>query len=373
MQWGLILILSYQVIFESFGKSILKIVFPGIIKDIVIRLLYTLFVVLFFYELITFSQLINSLLVIYGIALIALIIYVTRKAGLRLTGKFQYLDKSQFMSIINYSLFALLGASGTYIILNIDQLMISNQVGLKGNGIYTTAFFIAVVIEMPRRAMANITTPLVSQFFKKGEIDQINQLYQKVSINQMVVGSLLLVGILVNLNNVFDMMPNSDVYRAGLNVVFIIGLAKMVDMTFGINGEIILMSKYYRYNVLFTVILGVVAVLTNWVLIRAYGIDGAALATGATLVVFNLIKLIFLKVKLNLWPFTKMNLLVLIIGVLTYFVVNQIPVLPNYMVDLLVRSVITSALFLGPCVVLKVSPDMNQILYQFTGLKFLVK
>ena len=131
---------------------------------------------------------------------------------------------------------------------------------------------------------------------KKDEIAEvvINQLYKQVSMNQMMVGSLLLLGILVNLRSVFGLIPNNEVYSLGLNVVYIIGLAKLLDMSFSMNSEIILMSKYFRYNVMFTVILAVVAVATNWYFIQIYGIEGAAIATGITLAIFNIIKLVFL-------------------------------------------------------------------------------
>ena len=240
----LVFILSYLVIFESFAKSILKIVFPGIVRDVIIRVLYTILVGIYFFGLISINQLVNSLILIYGMALGFLVTYVLKKGSLEVSLSFKRLTWSRVKPILNFSFFALLGASGNYIILNIDQAMISNVIGLKGNGIYTTAFYIAIIIEMPRRAISNITTPLVSKLFKENLNSEVNQLYKKVSINQTVVGTLFLLGILTNVDTLFAMIPNNETYRAGINVVTIIGIAKIVDMIFGINSEIIVMSHY---------------------------------------------------------------------------------------------------------------------------------
>ena len=364
----LVLVLSYQTIFEAFSRSVLKIIFPGLIKDIITRLLYTLLVLAFFLNFINFPQLVNSLIAIYTATLVLLVAYVLKRTSMKLVLKFQVITKQEIKKIAHYSLFTLLGASGTYIMLNIDQVMISNLLGLESNGIYTTAFYIAIVIEMPRRAIANIATPLVSKMFTEQRVDEINQLYKQVSINQLLVGSLLLIGILVNLRNVFGLMPNSEIYQAGMYVVYIIGIAKIIDMTFGMNSEIILMSDFYKYNVLFTTILAVLAIVSNWILIQIYGIEGAALATALTLIIFNLIKMIFLKIKLNLWPFKWQHLLLIVIITSTYVIITQLPFLDNFWLDILFRSVITTVIFIVPCLLLRISPELNRVIKQITGI-----
>mgnify|MGYP004150682039 CR=1 FL=1 len=54
---------------------------------------------------------------------------------------------------------------GNIIILNIDILMVSALLGLSNTGIYTTAFYIGIIIEMPRRAISQISLPIISNHF----------------------------------------------------------------------------------------------------------------------------------------------------------------------------------------------------------------
>ncbi len=90
----LILLLSYHAIFESFSRSILKIVYPGIVKDVFIRLLYTLTVSAFFFNLLSFQQVVNGLIIIYTVALLLLVNYVLKKNISKIHHKIQITSRT---------------------------------------------------------------------------------------------------------------------------------------------------------------------------------------------------------------------------------------------------------------------------------------
>ncbi len=58
-----------------------------------------------------------------------------------------------------------------------------------------------------------------------------------------------------------------------------IGLGRMVDLVTGINGTILGTSPKYKYELYFSVTLAILTVVTNYMLIPQYGINGAAFAT----------------------------------------------------------------------------------------------
>ena len=45
--------------------------------------------------------------------------------------------------------------------------MVTGMLGLTETAIYTTAFYIAVLIELPKRAIAQIGMPVISRAFKE--------------------------------------------------------------------------------------------------------------------------------------------------------------------------------------------------------------
>ena len=83
----------------------------------------------------------------------------------------------------------------------------------------------------------------------------------------MIVGGLIFLGIWCNIENVFKLIPNGEIYAQGKWVVFYIGISKLFDMATGVNQEIVGTSKYYKIDLLFYLFLVVVAVITNLIFI----------------------------------------------------------------------------------------------------------
>ena len=67
-------------------------------------------------------------------------------------------------------------------------------------------------------------------------------------------------------------------------------------MAFSLNGELIMMSKYFKFNVITILILAVLSIILNYQLIPKFGMIGAAYASLISILIFNLIKLTLVKV-----------------------------------------------------------------------------
>ncbi|HEX9650166.1 MAG TPA: polysaccharide biosynthesis C-terminal domain-containing protein [Cyclobacteriaceae bacterium] len=356
----LVFILSFQTVIEAYSRNLLKTIFPGFLRDFFFRFLISVSVLLFAINLISFEALLNSLIGIYLIVLLLLLLYLYRDTNFQIrlptTKAFGSLGKR----ILGYSFFIFLGFSGSTIIVNVDSIMISSMLGLAQTGIYVTAMYMGNIIELPKRSIGQITAPLLAKAFEEKNLKEVDSLYKKVSINQSVIGTYLLLGILVNLDNIFSIMPNSEVFAAGRYVVLFIGLGKLIDMIFSFNGEIILFSHFYKFNVTATIILGVLTIATNLLLIPVYGISGAAFASLLTLFLFNIIKFVFLKIKLNMQPFNFNTLKVIAFGLITYYLVSIIPQLPVW-IDLLIRSILVTVIFGSLILFFKCSEEISNL------------
>jgi O-antigen/teichoic acid export membrane protein len=105
---------------------------------------------------------------------------------------------------------------------------------------------------------------------------------------------------------------------AGKSVVFLIGLGKLFDVAFSINSEILVFSKFYRFNLILTIAMSALIILLNLIMIPIYGIEGAAGASAIVMLLFNLVKYMFLKIRLGLEPFSRETLKILGVGILTF-------------------------------------------------------
>lgn len=369
--FGITLLISFILIqfqlLEAYCRSLLKIVIPTLIRDIQLRLSITVLVALYALDIITFNGLIQWLSGAYLLMVITVIFYLRQLKAFQLSFNFKFINTALLKQIMTYAVYMMIGAGGTQIVLQIDSIMVSGALGLDATGIYTIAFFIGVVIEMPKRSITQISAPLISQAFEKNDMPAVEKLYKQTSINQMIIGSLLLIGIWANLESLYLFIPNGEIYIQGINVVLFIGLGKLSDMIFGTNGEIIVMSKHYKFNVIAVGILAILTIALNLLLIPKYGIEGAAIASFLAMLTFNLSKFLFVWVKFKIQPFSLGSIKLLAIIGLVLWVNQWIPTLEQTLLDILIRSTVITVLLVGLTIGLKVSEEVNSLVFGFVN------
>ncbi len=369
--FGITLLISFILIqfqlLEAYCRSLLKIVIPTLVRDIQLRLSITVLVALYALDIISFNGLIQWLSAAYLLMVITVIFYLRQHKAFQLSFNFKFINTALLKQIMTYAVYMMIGAGGTQIVLQIDSIMVSGALGLDATGVYTIAFFIGVVIEMPKRSITQISAPLIAQAFEKNDMPAVEKLYKQTSINQMIIGSLLLIGIWANLESLYSFIPNGEIYIQGINVALFIGLGKLSDMIFGTNGEIIVMSKHYKFNVVAVGILALLTIALNLLLISKYGIEGAAIASFLAMLTFNLSKFLFVWVKFKIQPFSMGSIKLLAIIGLVLWVNQWIPTLEQTLLDILIRSTVITILLVGLTIGLKVSEEVNSLVFGFVN------
>jgi len=358
----LVFILVITNILTDFIRSILQIIIPVAAKEVLLRLFTTACIALFAVGIVSFDLFLACIVGAYMLNMLILAFYLVTKGKFKLRiGFLRVFSGGDLGQILNYGFFALLGTGGALIIAKVDSVMVTSMLGADFNGIYTTVFFIAVLIEIPRRIVTQISSPLIARSWENNRQDEIQSIYKKSSLNMMIVGGLLFIGIWANIDNLFLLIPNNEVFVVGKWVVIILGASKLIDMTAGLNGEIIVLSRYYKMNILFTASLAVITVTANYVFIPIYGITGAALGTGLSILLFNMTKYIFLLRVLRFQPLSIGNLKVLLIGSTVFLVAVVTPRITYPILDIIIRSVLMTALYGGLLVFTNTSDEVSDI------------
>ena len=217
-----------------------------------------------------------------------------------------------------------------------------------------------MVISVPSRAMHQITYPITAKLMSENKWQELNDLYKKSSITLQVVGGLILIGILVNINQLYLMLPPE--YSQGLFVVFTIGLSKYFDLILGNNNAIIFNSKYYRMVLFLGLMLVFVTLILNMIFIPLYGIIGSAFATLLSITLYSLAKLMFVVKRMHLYPFTHKTLhsigITLVLFVLFYF--WQFPFHPIISIGL--KSILVTVLYVHLNYKFVISIEINRFL-----------
>ena len=360
-----------NTVLDAFSRSYMKIAVPSLLREVLLRLLSTLLVSVYLVGWIDFDQMVWGLSFNYLIVLLSLIGYMYRIGIFEVNFDFDSERKGFKSEFLNYSFITLLGTAGGILIMKIDSLMVSSMIGLEANAIYNIAFSIAIVMEMPRRAISQVSMPVVAEYFSRQEFLKINKLYKDIAVSQTLICVLLFLGIWANIDNLYHFVPNNTIYETGKWVVLWIGFGKMCDIAFSINGEIIVFSKYYIFNITATVIMSIAVVLFNLLLIPSYGIEGAAFASFLAMFLFNFIKYIYIKVRLSFEPFSWDVLKILSLGVGVFFVQDFVfGGNESGITDMFFRSIaITSMYGLGIFVLGVAKENQKKLIQKIKGLR----
>lgn len=187
---------------------------------------------------------------------------------------------------------------------------------------------------------------------------KMEDLYKKVTLMNMIAGCFLFLGLWVNIDNIFHFIPKE--YADGKYVFLFLGIGRLFDMATGINGIILVTSKKYRYDLLFTILLIGLMVGLNLAFIPEYGIVGASFATMLAIVILNTLRILYIWNVFGLQPFDMKAVWILFIGGFTFGVIWFIPAMINVYADMLIRSAICVILFAVPVIVLKLSAEINE-------------
>ncbi len=304
--YPLTFIIMYTGIFEIYLRANKMISYSNFLREVVIRFFTLIIVLLFIFHLFNLEHLILAFLISNFIILLLIILYIKQKEIFYIEPNIGFINKKLLSDILYFVSFMIPGTVGAIMVQKIDNLMIGAiaKDGLADVGVYSLAYFIGTVVEVPRKSITQITIPLLSKAAKENDVETISMLYKKNSLNQFVIGTILFICIWMNVDNLLSLIPNHEKYLAGKYVILFIGLSKLTDMATSINSEIIQLTKLYKFNLIAMVFLGVVTVLLNLLLIPVYNIVGAAIAFGISILLFNILKTYYIWLKMKIQPFS---------------------------------------------------------------------
>ena len=290
---------SYFEVFYSWARVQLKSVFGNFLKEIYPRVSIFILLLLVFFDIISKENFVWYLTGFYYLRLLIMIAY-----SLKLyTPNFYFKLPINTKQILSYSIYIFLAGSAASILIDIDKFMIPQKEAISQTAFYAVAVFIATVVEIPGRALFQIVNPLVAKALNTNNFTELKMLYKESSLNLLIISGLFF--LLINLNIVpfYELMDNPS-YGTAVWVVLMISLSKLILMSFGCGPAILATSKFYKITLPFSIGMALSVYFLNDYLIDLMGINGAALSTLIVVAVFTFLKIIYLKSKLNLSPYS---------------------------------------------------------------------
>lgn len=365
----------YISVFETNSNLLLRIVLPKFIREVGLRVATMAVYLLYYFKVIDFDGVIIGFCVFYGLATLINVAYLLSLKRVSFKIERHYVSDQLRKDFLFYTLFMITAALAGNVIPMLSKFFVAGKTGFRLAGVFTIATNIAALVEMPFRSLGAISRPHISEAMAKQEVTQADGLCKNVALHQFIAGSFVLLLIWINIDFIFDLLPNGDIYRVGKWAVLILSLGRLIYSTLGVTNTVLSYSKYYYYSLIFTVLLACLSIGLNIWLVPKWDINGGALANVASYFVYFVFIISFIKWKVGVQPFSSKMLPVALV-VLLLFVLNlgwsalltpwfaSLFSKPIYglLMDAVLKSILLSIMGLTAIYKLKVSQSVNDLI-----------
>ena len=356
----------YFNLFDIYARVLLQSTIGSFLKELLQRVLILLAIVLYIFNIISFWHFTIFYVVVLSLPTIILFFYLLIKGEIFIKPDFSLLRKGLAGPMTSLSLYGVFIGFSTIAISQIDSILINFFKDTAHTGIYAITFYYGTLVILPSRAVFRIAPSFIAEAFKKNDIQQIDRIQYKSCLNQLLIGTGIFLLLWLNIDNVFKILPEE--YLAGKYVILFIGLANLISMAGGLSSQIITNSKYYRFNGLFVIIYLVLTVTLNILLIPVLGIKGAAIAAMVSMLVFNILKFVYIYQKFKIQPYRQNHLRILLIGVITYIITSLLTYPESLILNIVTKSFLFSALFILLNYFSRTSEDFIELAEKYISL-----
>ncbi len=340
----------YMVVAESNSNVLMRIVVPKFVREVLVRALTLAVYLLYAFRFFNIDGFVYAFCGVYVVALLVDFVYLCSLKKISLKPDWKFLTPSLKKDYSYYTIFLITSTISSVLAPFANTYFISAEMGLVFTGIFAIATYITALVEIPYRSLGAIAQPQLSASIKDNNTAESNMLCKKISINQLLIGGFIFVVIWINLDLFFSLLPNGEQYAVAKWVVFILGLSKLFTSVFSISLSALNYSNYYYYSLIFSVIFTALSIYLNCKFIPLWGIEGAALATLVSVMVYYGLLIVLDVWKIQISPFSKKQ-----IGVCVLFAVILLMsaawqnyfVMPQSMFGKIIEAVVRTAVLLA--------------------------
>ena len=191
---------------------------------------------------------------------------------------------------------------GTLYILNsrVDVFLLGLLRGSDEVGVYNIVLKISEIISFGLVLINFVIAPIIAKLFVKSELRQLQQLATQSARIVLVIGLPLLLLIVFFRKSILDFFGVN--FFNGQEALLILCSGQLINILCGSVGTLLLMSGYQRFSIYSLTISTAFSVIFNIILTPKYGIVGTAIATAASIVMWNCLMYLFVRKKLNIRP-----------------------------------------------------------------------
>lgn len=254
----------------------------------------------------------------------------------------------------------------------IDTLVIMSLIGMTGVGIFGLASVVAGLVQAPQRGAVAASIPVLSQAWKDKDHEKIDIIYQRSGINLLIASLGIFLIVWLSYSDAVTSFHLNPMYLNSQWIFFFLGLARIVDLGTGVNSQIISTSTFWKFEFISGVILLSLAIPLNYLLVKKFGLIGAGYSNVIAFTVYNVIRIIFLKRKFNMHPFSVKTVYAILLAFVCYAICYYTFLQVHGFLGIIIRSIVFITLYGGCVLYFDLTPDVLPVwrsIQKRTGIK----
>lgn len=354
------IIMGINMTLNAYCSSLFKTTIISLFEGVVTRILFIVIIVIYYFKWIGLTQFIYLFVAIYLLQIISMVIYIYSIDTPSFRIDKDILKKVGVGKLLKFGSLLTLASFSSLSLKHLDSIMIGKYMSLESVGIFAVSAYLALVIEIPLTSLEKITHTKVSQAWANKDVESIRQIYYQSVKYLMLIGGLLLIGIIANINDLLLLLPNA--YHQGVLVAIIACVGGFLNISTGVNTSILFTSEKYIYGTYLLFLLLILAVTLNIIFIPMFGIVGAALATAISSVVYNFLKYLIILKNFKMQPYNLSSAKIILVIIFTFSVAIFIPSVNNVFLSLIIKSGIITITYGISTYVLNIVPEFHSYL-----------
>jgi O-antigen/teichoic acid export membrane protein len=351
---------AFFSVLDNYARALFDSVSGALSKEVLQRILILLVAILYYFEVISIYNAIIGYVAANCIPTVILFITQSYQGHISFNYEKNIFTKSLIKETIWVSAFSIVTNFSSNIISVVDSILINDKLGLAQTGIYAITFYVGSSIIIPGRAINRIAGPVVLKYFREQDMKGLEEFYKKSSSTQILLGLILFIGIWVNIDDLLLFFPEE--YKAGKYVILFIGLGNLLDMSTGVNAQVIYASKFYKVDAFFMFVLVLSTIGFNYWLIPEFGIVGSAVASCISLGILNFMRVAVIKWQLGFLPFSLNFLKIVLIALIIFTSIAYIQFNSNYIINILIKGTLVVLAWLAAIWRFNISEDMKKMM-----------
>ena len=355
----------YQTVFETNANVRMHIVVPRAVRELITRIGLLLTYLLYAFGFVSMDGFVVLLCSVYGVAMLCNIIYLFSLGEVSLRPDWQFIHSNPTLikQYLLYTGFLLVSAVSSVLAPTLSSFFITAEMGLNYTGIFAIATYIAVMVSIPYRSVTAIASPQLATAIKNNNQLEISRLMQQVSSNLLLIGGMILCAIWLNIDIIFHVLPNGEMYASARSVVLILGTSQLFIAVCSFTSSALNYSRFYAFSLLFSFVLTTLSILLNNMLIPHFGMEGAAVSNLIAYSIYFMLILFTVRMSIHASTFTRQHLKIVIL-IIAILIANSLwqKYLPinNIWLSSICRTILLLGLGSAIAWYKQLSPEINQ-------------